>query len=239
MIGVGRSQQEINAVREYPVPLVPYHPTAVTVDPETGRKQMGSVTGYTSTATLEPQDEHLVELDWALSQVFGTGVAGTLRGYRVFQSEKSKAIWSKWTSFFKQYKDLIITDFQTLQCSTSCWGNHVPFGPDNSCNVSSWDGVIHWAPKSQFPNTPTRALAILWNPLPDKPITANIQLPVYYAGLVSGETVAVREQGGTAVVEKKIVATNCVGDATLCVHVDVTMWPLGITWFALDSEPAK
>ena len=29
MIAPGRSQTEINAVRTYPVPLVPYHPTAV------------------------------------------------------------------------------------------------------------------------------------------------------------------------------------------------------------------
>ena len=76
---------------------------------------------------------------------------------------------------------------------------------------------------------------MLWNPLPDKPISATIQLPVYYAGLVEGETVSLREQEG-APVDKK-VGTDCAGGlATLCVHVDVTMRPLGITWLVIESK---
>ena len=34
MIGIGRSQTESNAMRAYPIPLVPYHPSATVEDPE-------------------------------------------------------------------------------------------------------------------------------------------------------------------------------------------------------------
>ena len=38
MIGPGRSQMEINAVREYPVPLVPYHPSGEPLYPTKPRR---------------------------------------------------------------------------------------------------------------------------------------------------------------------------------------------------------
>ena len=83
---------------------------------------------------------------------------------------------------------LTIDDFISAQCTTSCWGKHVPFGPTLACNVSSWDGIVHWAPKaSQLSGgaDKERALAMLWNPRPDKAISVALQLPVYYAGLAA------------------------------------------------------
>ena len=50
------------------------------------------------------------------------------------------------------------------------------------CNVSSWDGVIHWSPAAQFPGLKTRAVAVVWNPLSTAIEGAEIKLPLYYAG---------------------------------------------------------
>ena len=116
VISPGRSQTESNAVREFPLPLVPYHPSEVRKNPRTGELEFNQVDGFESSATIEPIDDHLVELEWALSQMFGTGVSGAVRGYRIFQSDQSKAVWTKWVSWFKRYRHTLVADFHTLQC---------------------------------------------------------------------------------------------------------------------------
>ena len=117
MIASGRSQTRTNANRMYITPMVPYHQTQI--DPAGGGKYV-AVVGYESSATLEPLDEHLTELEWSLSQQYGIGIYHNLRGYRAYQSEASKAVMLKWIQWFKRYRTILTTDFQTLQCATSC-----------------------------------------------------------------------------------------------------------------------
>jgi ribosome modulation factor len=233
MIGPGRSQTESNAVRAYPVPLVPYHPSAAVDDPENpGRRKFDTVVGYESSATLEPLDEHLVELEWALSQTYGTGITGIVRGYRAYQSEKSRAVWLKWNRWFKRYRLTLTTEFQTLQCATECWDSHAkppPVLPNVDCNVSSWDGVIHWSPKAQFPTEKTRAVAVIWNPLTTTIQHARIVLPLYYAGFTASGSSKVMIREGERASQTMAVGAN----DTVTAVADLA--PLGVTYFVVEG----
>ena len=233
MIWPGRSQTESNAVRTYPVPLVPYHPSATVDDPENpGRRKFERVVGLESSATLEPLDEHLVELEWALSQTYGTGITGSVRGYRAFQSQKSKAVWLKWNRWFKRYRLPLTTEFQTLQCATECWDSHAkppPVLPNVGCNVSSWDGVIHWSPKAQFPTERTRAIAVVWNPVVATIQRARIVLPLYYAGFSASGAAKVMVREGEGAPRAMAVGAN---DS---VAVTADLAPLGVTYFVVEE----
>ena len=39
-----------------------------------------------------------------MNQSYGTGIAGSVRGYRAYQSQKSKDVWLKWNNWFKKYR---------------------------------------------------------------------------------------------------------------------------------------
>ena len=236
MIGPGRSQTESNAVRMYPIPLVPYHPTAAVDDPKhPGAYRFENVVGFESSATLEPLDDHLVELEWALSQSYGTGIAGSVRGYRAYQSQKSKDVWLKWNNWFKKYRLTLTSEFQTLQCATLCWDSHAkppPVLPNVGCSVSSWDGVIHWSPKAQFPDEKTRAVAVIWNPLTVPIEKTHIRLPLYYAGYSGNGVTKVSVRNEEAAPQTLTLGAN---DS---VSLLADLAPLSVTYFVVE-DPAE
>jgi|EP01046_Picozoa_sp_COSAG06_P008226 hypothetical protein len=95
------------------------------------------------------------------------------------------------------------------------------------CNVSSWDGVIHWSPAAQFPGLKTRAVAVVWNPLSTAIEGAEIKLPLYYAGFAGrGVRVAVREAEG----EPRSLELGA--NDTVTVRADLA--PLGVTYFVVE-----
>ena len=78
-----------------------------------------------SAAMFEPLESHLLEYEWALAQYMGYGVAACYRGNVLYDGPKSQAIVKKWVSFFKQYRDILISDIvhvrrPDMQGETSC-----------------------------------------------------------------------------------------------------------------------
>jgi len=61
-------------------------------------------------ATFEPLADHLVEYEWALAQYFGAGVAACYRGWRLYDSARTRDVVVKWVSFFKKYRRILISD---------------------------------------------------------------------------------------------------------------------------------
>ena len=258
MIASGRSKTRTNANRMYITPMVPYHPTMV--DPK-GTNTFKPANSYETSATLEPLDEHLLELEWALSQQYGTGIFHNLRGYRAYQSDKSKAVMKKWISWFKRYRSLLTSEFQTLQCGTTCdwrlvehsvsptqsdresgraqaYSHHqrsshsriADPSPNNTCKVTSWDGIVHWGSRSQLPHTEERAIVMVWNPLATATPNATISIPLYYSGLSASAGVAtalVREQEGASCLVKL--------DTHDRVEVVANLEPLSVTWFVVSE----
>jgi hypothetical protein len=73
------------------VPLVVYH-------------------GGGDAAMFEPLATHQTEYEWALAQYLGAGVAACYRGYRLYDTNETKAIVTKWVSFYKKYRSILIRD---------------------------------------------------------------------------------------------------------------------------------
>jgi len=76
---IPRDERVIVRQRMFPLPLsAPYHPAEP--DPSNPSKWRDA-TGYDSAATLSPLEDHVNEIEWALSTTFGTGAAPMIRGW--------------------------------------------------------------------------------------------------------------------------------------------------------------
>ena len=169
----GRDRGVPNALRYYVAPFTPFHPAQVLP----GATTWSSVTGLESTATLEPLEEHVLELEWTLSQTFGTGIFTNLRGVRLAGGPLSTAAVTKWVTWFKKYRTILTADFATLLVSTTCWGSAAT-QPTSTCNVSGADAILHWAPAGFYGDINERALAVVWNPLNATIANLSLTLPL-------------------------------------------------------------
>jgi hypothetical protein len=220
-----RDRTMSNALRYFIIPFTPYHP----VETAPGNPNWVPVTGLTSSATLEPLDDHTVELEWALSQSWGTGIFTNMRGVRLAAGAPSTAVLAKWVAFVKKYRAVVTTEFVTLNNSTVCWGPGQTL-PNGTCTVSGWDGILHRAPAGFHPGVRERGLAMVWNPLNATLPGVALALPLYYAGLVAPASAAVRQEEGPA-------AVLPVGpDGTVAVP-PVTLPPLSVTYFVVEDAP--
>jgi len=67
------------------VPLVQYH-------------------GGGAAATLEPLSEHLPEYEAHLANLFGAGVQACYRGWRLYDTDATKAVVKRWVDFYKRHR---------------------------------------------------------------------------------------------------------------------------------------
>lgn len=184
------------------------------------------VVGLQSTATLEPLEDHVLELEWALSQSFGTGIYVNFRGSRLFAGPASKAAVTKWVAWFKRYRDVLGTDFVTLGAGTTCWGAGATT-PTSTCTVTGWDAVLHRSPAALYPDVRERGLAVVWNPL-NVTTACTLTLPLYYAGLDAPAVARVRQEEG----EPSALPVGVGGNVTL---PEVALAPLSITYFVVEA----
>lgn len=135
------------------VPLVQYH-------------------GGGETATLEPLDEHLAEYKAHMIQNYGSGVQACYRGFRLYDTERTKECIKDVITWYKHYRDILCSDVIHLRR---------PDGQD-------WDGFMH-----VNPTLGDKGFIMVFNPT-DEPLTRTIDIPLYYTGLA--KTAKVSEQDG-------------------------------------------
>ena len=126
--------------------------------------------GGGASAMFEPLSDHIVEYEWALAQYLGAGVAACYRGYRLYDSEETRAVVIKWVNFYKKYRDIIISDIIHVR----------------RADMQGVDSFMHVNPALV-----TKGLAMVFNPTTES-ITMNLTLPLYYTGLT--DVAAVSEQ---------------------------------------------
>jgi len=124
------------------VPLVQYH-------------------GGGEDATIEPLREHLPHYEQRLANLFGAGVQACYRGPRLYDAPETKAIVSKWVSFYKKHRAILDSDVIHVRR---------PDGQD-------YDGLLHVNPQLE-----EKGLLMLYNPL-EIPIKKTITIDLYYTGL--------------------------------------------------------
>ncbi|ELU10770.1 hypothetical protein CAPTEDRAFT_200204 [Capitella teleta] len=112
-------------------------------------------------AMFEPLSQHYTEFEWGLAQYLGAGVAACYRGYRIYDSEETKALVKKWVGFYKKHRPIITSDIIHVR----------------RADMQGIDCFMHVNPKLQ-----EKALAMVFNPT-NEPQQTNLTLPLYYSGL--------------------------------------------------------
>ena len=120
-------------------------------------------------ATFFPTEKNSFEFDWALAQLTASGVWPTIRGKKVYDSEKGKEIFKKWVSIYKKYRQVlngVTVHFMPPRIDT-----------DNPRRTTGIDAIMN-----QLPSGDERGFLMLFNQS-DNEITQEITIPVYYTGL--------------------------------------------------------
>ena len=130
--------------------------------------------GGGAAATLEPLDEHLDAYKAHMIQNYGSGVQSCYRGFRLYDTERTKEAVKEVISWYKEHRDILNSDIIHLRR---------PDGKD-------WDGIMHVNPGLE-----ENGFAMLYNPT-NKEITRVIKLPLYYTGLTRKAKIS--QDGGKA-----------------------------------------
>ena len=130
--------------------------------------------GGGAAATIEPLDEHLDFYKAHMIQNYGSGVQSCYRGFRLYDTERTKEAIKEIISWYKEHRDILCSDIIHLRR---------PDGRD-------WDGIMH-----VNPSLDEKGFVMLYNPT-DKDISRTITLPLYYTGLTG--TARIQEQDGPA-----------------------------------------
>jgi len=127
-------------------------------------------------AAFEPMKNHSLEYEFALAQYLGSGVSAVYRGDILYDSNKTFNIVKKWVSFYKQYREIIISDIIHVERPS----------------LQTFDCILHVNAHLKR----VKALAMVFNPMLTQ-VNTTLTLPLYYSGL-SG-AVNVREEEGESV----------------------------------------
>ncbi|MGN0533104.1 MAG: hypothetical protein ACI4IK_01985 [Eubacterium sp.] len=120
-------------------------------------------------AMFYPTEKNAFEFDWALAQLTAAGVWPTIRGKKVYDSQKGKEIFKKWVGIFKKYRQVlngITVHFMPPRIN--------PQKPDRTTCI---DAIMN-----QLPYGDVRGFVMFFNQT-DSQRTEEITLPVYYTGL--------------------------------------------------------
>jgi hypothetical protein len=128
--------------------------------------------GGGAAATIEPLSEHLDAYEAHLANNFGGGVQACYRGPRLYDTEETRAVVTKWVAFYKRHRAILDSDLIHLRRAD---GRDI-------------DGWMHVNPQ-----LPQKALAMFYNPL-TQPVTRTMRLPLYYTGLT--DSARLRQEGG-------------------------------------------
>jgi len=125
--------------------------------------------GGGAAATIEPLCEHLDHYEARMSDLFGAGVQACYRGPRIYDTDATRALVTRWIAFYKRHREVLDADLVHLRR---------PDGRD-------WDGFLHVNPRGK-----ERGLAFVYNPLSQE-IEREIRFPLHYTGLTKQAIAAV------------------------------------------------
>lgn len=218
----------VNVQRYYPVPWsMPYH--NVQYNPEDPARWMACY-GYVTNATLAPLEAHLDEINWVLSQTFGTGIMAQLRSRYLYDGPQSKALLQRWISWSRRYKGILSQDFVTLSLATSCVNKTQP---TMQCALNpsvGIDAIIHHGSPKIRSDFEERALIMVWNPAAVASFNGSLTAPLYYSGLTHATgalTVSVSYEG--AAPHRMPLSKNS------SVDIPIHLGPRGLTWIVITA----
>ncbi len=117
--------------------------------------------GGGAAATIEPLDEHRDHYERMLQSNLGLGVQAVYRGFRLFDTEATKAVVVRNVDWYKQHRDILESD--------------VVHG--RRADGRDLDWMLHVNPKLD-----ECGLLVVFNPL-EREVTRSLRVPLYYTGL--------------------------------------------------------
>ena len=117
--------------------------------------------GGGAAATIEPLDEHIDHYERMLYSNMAMGVQSAYRGPRLYDTERTKTMVTKWVDWYKQYRDILESD---MIHGRRADGRDI-------------DWMLH-----VNPNLSHKGMLVVFNPL-TTPIEKKIRVPLYYTGL--------------------------------------------------------
>ena len=123
-------------------------------------------------ATIEPLDTHLDHYERMLSSNFALGVQSAYRGPRLYDTERTKTMVTRWVTWYKTYRNILESD---LIHGRRADGRDI-------------DWMLH-----VNPNLEHRGMLVVFNPLAHD-VEKTLTVPLYYTGLDSAARV--RHEGG-------------------------------------------
>eukprot|EP01051_Picozoa_sp_SAG22_P014847 SAG22_NODE_1860_length_3434_cov_2.948126_1_plen_266_part_00 len=218
----------VNVERYYPVPLsMPYHDVQYNQADPTHWK---ACYGYETAATLTPLEEHLPELNWVLSQTFGTGIMPQLRSRYLYDGPRSKALLQRWIGWFRRYSGILSQDFVTLSLTTSCVNETQPTMQCRLDPSVGIDAIIHHGSPGIRHDFSERAMVMAWNPS-QLAFRGQLTAPLYYSGLTHAarvSTVGVSYEGAAPRRVPLARSNNTVG-------LPVQLGPRQLTWIVITA----
>ena len=112
-------------------------------------------------ATIEPLHAHLSDYAQHLANNLGYGVQACYRGPRLYDTDETRELVTKWVAFYKKHRAILESDVIHLR----------------RADARDLDGVLH-----VNPSLPEKGMAVFYNPTSQK-IAREIELPLYYTGL--------------------------------------------------------
>jgi hypothetical protein len=131
--------------------------------------------GGGAAATIEPLAEHLDHYERRLANLLGAGVQACFRGPRLYDTDTTRAMVTRWVQFYKKNRAILDSDLIPLR----------------RADGRDWDGWLHVNPHLDTP-----AMAMVYNPLPH-PIQPTIRIPLYYSGITQAAQVRVGSKDWT------------------------------------------
>jgi hypothetical protein len=154
-------------------------------------------------ATIEPLAEHLPDYEAHFANTLGAGVQACWRGPRLYDTPATRDLVHRWVAWYKKYRPILESD---IIHGRRADGRDI-------------DYLVH-----VNPTLPTRALAMIHNPL-EVEIQRDVVLPLHYTGLTG--TARIREQEGTL--------RSFPLDARSQAVVPVTIPPRSRTWLIAEA----
>jgi hypothetical protein len=117
--------------------------------------------------------------EFGLAQYLGAGTAACYRGSRVYNDTPTRAMVTKWISWYKAHRATLIHPIVHIR----------------RADMQSWDGWLHVNPFGYGAGNDTNAhaevgVAMLFNPT-TVPLSVTVAVPLYYTGLTTSAMVSV------------------------------------------------
>jgi len=130
--------------------------------------------GGGAAATIEPLDEHLDHYERMLTANLALGVQACYRGPRLYDSDRTQAMVTRWVAWFKTHRDILESDLIH----------------GRRADARDLDWMLHVNPTLK-----EKGLLVIFNPL-DQSLERTLRVNVYYTGLA--DQAQVSEEGGPA-----------------------------------------